>query len=323
VSPDYLTFLAILRCPLCKGGLACVGDDALRCVDSGCGRQFPIADGKPVLIAAERSVFTPGDYCGTSSAPVATARGRFAKLEEAARRLPSPSVNLSATRCLNKMMELLLNRVERPCVLVVGGGIRGKGMERLTSASSIQLINTDPSPTSDAALFCDAHDLPFADGAIDAVVCQAVLEHVADPWRCVEEIYRVLKPSGVVYSEIPFMQQVHQQGYDFTRFSHLGHRRLFRRFMEVESGAVAGPGTALAWSWRYFLAAFARGRTLTKILFWFGRITGTLFEQTDHFFRQRPGALDAASCTFFLGTRAEVEVSDRDLVSAYRGAQRR
>lgn len=323
MSPGYLAFLAILRCPSCKGRLALAGDDALRCLASGCGRHFPIADGKPVLIAAERSVFTPGDYCCASRAPGAAAEGRFARLGEAARRLPSPSVNLSAARCLGKMMELLLNAAARPRVLVVGGGIRGKGMERLTSASSIQLINTDPSPTSDAVLFCDAHDLPFADGAIDAVVCQAVLEHVADPWRCVEEIYRVLTPRGVVYSEIPFMQQVHQQGYDFTRFSHMGHRRLFRRFLEVESGAVAGPGTALAWSWRYFLAAFARGRTLTKILFWFGRITGTLLEQTDHFFRQRPGALDAASCTFFLGTRSEGEVSDRDLVSAYRGAQRR
>src|SRR4029077_7944770 len=110
--------------------------------------------------------------------------------------------------------------------------------------------------------------------------------------------------------------------YDFTRFSHLGHRRLFRRFVEMESGAVAGPGTALAWAWRYFLASLARSRLGAKILFWIGRVTGLLIEQTDYFFRQRPGALDAASCIYFRGTRGEGTISDKDLVSAYRGAQR-
>ena len=112
------------------------------------------------------------------------------------------------------------------------------------------------------------------------------------------------------------------RGYDFTRFSHLGQRCLFRRFAEVESGAVAGPGTALAWSWRYFLASFTRSRVPSRILFWLGRLTGMLVEQTDYFFRQRPGALDAASCIYFLGTKAERVACNKELLGAYRGAQR-
>jgi SAM-dependent methyltransferase len=220
------------------------------------------------------------------------------------------------------MKAALLTRSRAPVVLVVGGGIRGKGMSAFTSTDAIRLVNVDPSPSSQAVIFCDGHDLPFADGSVDGVITQAVLEHVADPVRCVEEIHRVLKPDGIVYSEIPFMQQVHERGYDFTRFSHMGQRRLFRRFTELESGAVAGPGTSLAWAWRYFLASFARSRVATRALFWIGRVTGTLIEQTDYLFGQRPGALDAASCVFFLGTRAESTVSDRDLVAAYRGAQR-
>ena len=34
----------------------------------------------------------------------------------------------------------------------------------------------------------------LADAGVDAVIAQAVLEHVLDPHRCVEEIHRVLKP---------------------------------------------------------------------------------------------------------------------------------
>jgi len=52
----------------------------------------------------------------------------------------------------------------------------------------------------------------------DAVWIQAVLEHVLDPVRVVAEIHRVLRPGGLVYSEIPFMQEVHEGAYDFTRF---------------------------------------------------------------------------------------------------------
>ena len=51
-----------------------------------------------------------------------------------------------------------------------------------------------------------------------------------------KEIYRVLKSDGIVYIETPFMQQVHGGKYDFTRFTYLGHRRLFARFQEIESG---------------------------------------------------------------------------------------
>ncbi len=43
-------------------------------------------------------------------------------------------------------------------------------------------------------LICDAHDIPFADRSFDGVIVQAVLEHVVDPFRCCEEIHRVLIP---------------------------------------------------------------------------------------------------------------------------------
>jgi uncharacterized protein YbaR (Trm112 family) len=318
-------FADILCCPTCRGALAPEGDAVLRC-GGQCGRSFPVVGGRPVLIDEERSVFHHADYRSEPAAAAAATAPDGETAPGKARlwlnRLPSPSVNLSAVRCFETMKRRLLERSPAPLVLLVGGGIRGKGMDRLTGTPAIRLINVDPSPNSTAAVFCDAHDLPFRDGTVDAVVAQAVLEHVADPWRCVEEIHRVLKPDGVVYAETPFMQQVHLHGYDFTRFSHMGHRRLFRRFAELESGAVAGPGTSLAWAWRYFLASWTRSPRLAKVLAVIGRITAFLFELTDHLDSGRPGALDGASCVYYLGTRSEAVVSDRDLIAGYRGTQR-
>jgi len=320
-------FRAILRCPACKGELIPeVG--VLRCGEARCGKAYPVVAGRPVLIAEDRSVFHHRDYQRDEPAArgpesgSAEGEGSGGKARLWLNRIPSPSVNLSAVRCFRTMKRLLLERSAAPVVLLVGGGIRGKGMSELTGESAIRLINVDPSPNSTASVFCDAHDLPFQDGSVDAVVAQAVLEHVADPWRCVEEIHRVLKPNGIVYAETPFMQQVHLHGFDFTRFSHMGHQRLFRRFAEIESGAVAGPGTALSWAWRYFLASWTRSPWLGKALALFGRITAFVFELTDHIAGQRPGALDGASCIFFLGTRSEAVVSDGALIAAYRGIQR-
>ena len=64
--------------------------------------------------------------------------------------------------------------------------------------------------------------MPFKE--IDLVIIQAVLEHVMYPNKVVSEIYRVLKNDGLIYSETPFMQQVHEGPYDFSRFTESGHR---------------------------------------------------------------------------------------------------
>ena len=310
----------LLRCPRCKGSLTPPHNNAMRCADGACARSYPVVNGKPVLIDEERSAFLHADYL--MRAATSPPDGALAAVKRWLRGLPSPSVNMSAVRCLARMRDMLLGRGGNPVVLVVGGGLRGKGVSQLADTPALRVINVDPAPDSAALVFCDAHDLPFADGSVDAVVVQALLQHVADPWRCVDEIHRVLKPEGIVYSETPFIQQVHLRGYDFARFSHLGHRRLFRRFAELESGAVAGPGTALAWAWRYFLTSFARSPRAAKVLFWIGRVTGLVIEQFDHLLGQRPGALDGASCVYFLGTRSPRAISDRDMIAGYRGAQR-
>lgn len=310
----FEAFLEILRCP-CRAVLT-VHDDEVRC--ASCAKVFPIVRGRPVLIDETRSVFAVDDY-RRPQAPRTTLPHH---VRELIRRLPSTSVNLSATRCFAAMKQHLFARSTAPVVLVVGSGLEGKGMATVSADPAIRLVTLDPSPCSDAAIFGDAHDLPFSDASVDGVVVQAVLEHVADPVRCVAEIHRVLKPTGIVYSEIPFMQQVHLEGFDFTRFTHVGHRRLFREFDELDSGAVAGAGTALAWSWRYFLGSLTRSPRLRKHLTRFGRVTGFAFELTDYVVGAHPSSLDAASCTYFLGTKGAGAVSDKDVLAGYRGCLR-
>ena len=44
----------------------------------------------------------------------------------------------------------------------------------------------------------DAYDLPFPDASFDRVVATQVLLHLADPWRAIAEMRRVLAPGGLL-----------------------------------------------------------------------------------------------------------------------------
>ena len=149
------------------------------------------------------------------------------------RLIPKSSVNLASQRVLSRVRELP-DKIPSATVLVVGGGCQRKWLdERIGAGGSVQTVYTDIDVNADVDLFCDGHDLPFVDGAFDAVVTTAVLEHVLYPERVAAEITRVLKAKGLLYSELPFMQQVHEGAYDFTRYTMSGHRRLFNSISEM------------------------------------------------------------------------------------------
>ena len=60
-----------------------------------------------------------------------------------------------------------------------------------------------PVPVSAQFVRGDAMRLPVADDAVDAVICAQVYEHVPDDEQLAAEIYRVLKPGGVVFFSGP------------------------------------------------------------------------------------------------------------------------
>ncbi len=310
------TYLESICCPVCGTALGEPPDDFFLCANSACATRFPIVDGIPILINEANSLFSIQDFEQHQDTFLSTQDSVLRTLRKAL--LPSISANIDSDLHYHSFTELVFQKRERPNVLVIGGGIVGQGMEGVYR-SPIHFMETDISLGPRTNMICDAHDLPFLDGTFDGVIAQAVLEHVVDPYRCAEEIYRVLSPQGIVYAETPFMQQVHGGRYDFTRFTHIGHRRLFRRFDEIDSGVICGPGMALAWSYRYFLLSFVHSRIAIRLVDAFAHFTSFWLKYFDRYLAKKPGALDAASGYYFLGRKNDHILTDQDILAFYRG----
>ena len=310
------TVQRMLRCPICGAKLE-LCDEHYHCKNLQCNFLFPIISGIPILIDDNSSVFCIEDFVNHRTTTFFSSQ---TKLEEAVKRFfPDISRNIKSRDNLHKLAKLLLEQSSTPKVLVIGGSILGQGMEAIIAYPGIEFVDSDAAFGPRTTLVCDAHCLPFADNSFDGVIVQAVLEHVADPWRCVEEIHRILKEDGLVYAETPFMVQVHGGRYDFTRFTHLGHRRLFRKFEEIDSGAVCGPGMALAWSYRYFLLSFTTSRFLRRLIGVFVRLTSFYLTYLDYLLIDKAGTLDAAAGYYFMGRKSNQVLSDKDLIKLYGG----
>ncbi|HVO73654.1 MAG TPA: methyltransferase domain-containing protein [Ignavibacteriaceae bacterium] len=305
-----------LKCPKCLSDIE-KRENLLVCTNDNCKVSFPIINGRPVLINEENSVFKIADFVEMRDTTRNTNKSFLRKKIRSL--IPSISKNIGAKENYNRFLEKLLSLNNSPKVLILGSGIKGEGIEVLFNNRSIELYESDVSFGPRTQYILDAHNIPFANEYFDGVIVQAVLEHVVDPFRCVQEIHRVLKKDGFVYAETPFIQQVHEGKYDFHRFTHLGHRRLFRNFLEIQSGAICGPGMALAWAYSYFIYCFFSSKKMRRLLLPFVHFSSFFLKYFDYFLINKPGVYDAASGYFFLGQKSDVVLTDIELLKLYKG----
>jgi SAM-dependent methyltransferase len=181
----------------------------------------------------------------------------------------------------------------------------GSGTDRIHP----EVINIDLFPFKEVDLVADITHLPFKSNVADAIICDTVLEHVADISNVLDEIERVLKPQGALYISVPFMYPYHSSPDDFHRWTGSGLRRLLeeRKFKVLDVGPMSGPmGTLQSVLMHFFAIILCFGSERAYFLwvqFWMLALSP--LKILDYLFIHSRFSIEVASHLFIVGEKHE------------------
>jgi ubiquinone/menaquinone biosynthesis C-methylase UbiE/uncharacterized protein YbaR (Trm112 family) len=298
-----------LACPSCKDFKLALKDNKFFC--NKCDLFYKIKDGYPILINFNlENVLIKEDEIKIKKKDI-----QINKLKIDVLNFFYGVSKVTQTNVFNFLNRLTSRDSKK--ILVIGGATRGSGTDGLWDNNQLEITSVDLVGTENVDFIVDAHYLPFKNETFDGVWIQAVLEHVVSPEMVVKEIFRVLKKNGYVYSEIPFMQQIHMGKNDFTRYTASGHRFLFKNFEKISVGTNGGPGTSLSWSLKYFIWSFTNEKIaniLTIIPFF-------IFRLFDKFLSEKV-SWNGPSGFYFLGKKnINYKFDKEELNQIYKGRQ--
>ena len=253
--------LPLLVCPACRAPVRGEPVGAtLACAQ--CQATYPIHDGVAILLTeASRSMLAAGREPDPSA-------GRRQPRWRAGLKKLVQAVSPGGAGCdpgqESRIRSMIRKLGDGAAILDLGSGGRWWGPTVVT-------MDIDRFPH--VGLVGDGHRLPFGDDTLDGVICTGVLEHVDDAEVVTREIWRVIRPRGLIYVAVPFMQGYHPATgthQDFRRLTHIGLQRLLSTFEQLDFGVSGGPSASLAWILREYLALLlfdgGRGYSLAYLM---------------------------------------------------------
>ena len=114
-------------------------------------------------------------------------------------------------------------------VLEIGSRARSAITRRHRIPARLDYLGLDILPGPNVDLVGDAHELSqlFPDRRFVAAFSASVFEHLAMPWKVALELNRVLVPGGIVYTSTHQTFPLHEEPWDFWRFSKHSWQTLF------------------------------------------------------------------------------------------------
>jgi SAM-dependent methyltransferase len=167
------------------------------------------------------------------------------------------------------------------------------------------ICNVDIFTYDNVDVVCNIEDLPFLDNSIDVVFNSAVLEHVPNPNKVIDEIYRILKKDGVIYSAFPFMQGFHASPYDFSRVTEEGIKVLHKDFELIEVKPFGGPTSGMLWvlqEWIAILLSFGN-KKLHMLIYLIVMVITAPLKFLDYFLIKHPMTKNISSGFIFIGKK--------------------
>ncbi|MFT4824039.1 MAG: SAM-dependent methyltransferase [Halioglobus sp.] len=103
--------------------------------------------------------------------------------------------------------------------------------------------------------------LPIESGVADTVVSISVIEHLCEPQTMLNEAFRILKPGGAMILQVPWQWRIHEEPYDFFRYTPYGLKHLLSKagFVDVVVEAQSGFFTMWLLKFNYASRGLIRG----------------------------------------------------------------
>lgn len=116
--------------------------------------------------------------------------------------------------------------------------------------------NAQPDITADLN-----ESLPIASEVADAVILLSVMEHLREPQKMLREVYRILKPGGVLLLQVPWQWWVHEAPHDYFRYTPYGLEFLFQSagLTDIVIEAQGGVFATLVLKINYLSLRFLKG----------------------------------------------------------------
>ena len=146
-------------------------------------------------------------------------------------------------------------------------------------------------------------NLPFEDNSVDFALCNATLEHTQEPAKIVKEIWRVLKPGGRMFVDVPFLFPFHSAPSDYNRMTLNGIEYLCRDFKKMQSGMNLGPNSAIARILVEYIQIFFKNKLLKKIAKNLMKIIVFPLKYFDIFLADNEEATKVAGAVYFYGEK--------------------
>lgn len=278
-----------LVCPLTRQRLS-VRDDRLVTED---GRQsYPRVGGVPILISDARRQASYRQQAGGSMHAEYLAP-KTSRVRESLRALIQPRNDYRAAGAQKAFQAVTEHQPARSLCLSVGGG-------PTRPHPSLTNLNIDLFPNVDVV--GDGYALPYADEAVDTVHCEAVLEHLAEPARALQEMRRTLRSGGLGYFVTPFLQGYHAYPNHYQNFTLEGHNHLLEKngFRVLDSGACVGPTFAILDLCSLYLRHHVPGRIPSRLAYAVFLLLTRPLRPLDRRLNQTPQASVLASTVYAL-----------------------
>jgi SAM-dependent methyltransferase len=103
--------------------------------------------------------------------------------------------------------------------------------------------------------------IALPDASVNAAIAMHVMEHLCEPECFLGEVWRILQPGGFLFIAVPFNWHLHEEPFDFFRYTPYGLEYLLRkhRFAEIEVTPEGGFFSTVTLKWNYQLRRLLKG----------------------------------------------------------------